>query len=149
MSIFGVNKGRGPVPPAPNANNQRQVNIPAPNSVFQSATWGTNYAGQGERVALNIKLKRPPVRTTAKAEFFVNIPGAFPQSFDVPITFAISGLNATGYWITKMPLNKSAYITFRVWVDNQSVDSDQLRIANDPVAQAMKRINSDGFDRRD
>lgn len=148
MSIFGVNKGRGPVPPAQNANNQRQVNVPGPNSVIKSATWGTKYAGLGERVALNIKLNKPPVRTTAKAEFLINIPGAFPQSFDVPITFTINGLVATGYWITKMPLNKAAYITFRVWVDGQSVDSDQLRITNDPVAQMMMRINSDGFDRR-
>lgn len=146
MSDFRIKNGRGPVPAAPATTNQQQIKITNPNSTIRSATWGSKYAGPGERVTLNIKLGKPPVRSTAKAEIFINVPGSLPRHIESPVTFPINGFTGTGSWIAKVPPVPTAYYTFRVWVDGQSQMSDELRVANDPVAVKMRKLNSDGWD---
>ncbi len=150
MPIIGRSGGnRFPVPTAPNANNSKIQKVPTQSSIIRSVSWGRDQAGINDDVSIHISLNRPALKAIATVEIFFNGSGGKPHPFDNPITFQIAGTEATGHWRTKAPrMNNwtAGYFTFRVWVDGQMMMSGPLRLTDNPVARAVQRINTDGFD---
>lgn len=150
MPIIGrPGANRIPVPTVQNANNSEIQKGSTQTSIIKSVRWGRDQAGINDDVAIHISLNRPPLRATATIEIFFNGSGGKPHPFDSPITIQLTSIEATGYWRTKAPrMNNwtAGYFTFRVWVDGQMMTSGPLRLTDNPVARAMRRISTDGFD---
>lgn len=148
--LGGIGGGRRPVPNAPTADNRKLEKARTQSSIIRSAKWGRDRAGINDSVSMIITLNKAPQNSNARVEVIYNAPGKPPHGFDNPITIPISGMAATGYWRTKAPKMNNwtrGYFTFRVWVDGQMATSEALMLTDDPVARAVQRINSDGFDR--
>lgn len=148
--IGGIGGGRRPVPKSPTADNRKVEKSQGVSSVIKSAKWGRNRAGINDTVSINVALNKLAMNANAKIEIFFHSAGAKPHPFDTPISIKVSGLNATGNWQTKAPKMQNwtnGHFTFRVWVDGETMTSDELRLTNDPVARVVRRISTDGFDR--
>ena len=148
--LGGIGRGRGPVPPAQNAQN-RELQKPATSgSIIRSAKWGRTQAKLNETVPVHVFLSKSPLNPNAVVEVYFNTPGAQPELVEGPIAIRINGMTGIGNWHTKnskaKDLSKGVF-TFRVTVDRQSATSDALTLMSDAMARMLNRINTDGFDR--
>ncbi len=148
--LGGIGRGRGPVPPAPNAQNRELQKPATPNSLIKSAKWGRNQAALGEVVPIHVLLHKPPVNPNAVVDIYFNTPGLQPELVEQPISLRVSGMTGIGNWYVKnmkaKDLSKGVF-TFRVTIDRQSVMSDALTVLTDAMAKALRRMSTDGFDR--
>ena len=145
----GIGRGSSPVPKSPTADNRQLQNGKAVNSIIKSAKWGQNRAGLGDPVSIKVELAKPPGEANAAVEVFFNASPSQAHPFDQPIMIPVKGMSANGTWQTKAPKIKEwtkGYFTFRVRIDNQTMVSDALKLTEDPVARAVRRISTDGFD---
>lgn len=152
MSFFGngVGRGRGPVPGAPNAQNRKLNKPTAINPVIKSARWGKNRAGLHEPVAINVMLQKPAMNRNANVEIFFNFPDGRSEQVGQVLLIPVAGMAANGMWRTSAPRSgdfKRGYYSFVVTIDNQAAESDDLTLSNDPVANYVRRLSTDGFDR--
>jgi len=148
--LGGIGRGRGPVPPAPNAQNRELQNPVTSTSLIKSAKWGRNQANLNEVVPIQVLLTKPPVNPNAAIEIYFNAPGSKPELVEGPTTLRVNGMTGIGNWHTKNSKGKDlskGVFTFRVTIDRQSVVSDGLTLMSDAMARMLRRINTDGFDR--
>lgn len=148
--LGGIGRGRGPVTHAPTADNRKLERADGLSSLIKSAKWERSHAGLNDNVKLIIVLNKQAISKNASVEVFFNGSGLQSHPFDNPLSIPVTGTTFTGTWRTKAPKIKnwtSGHFTFRVKLDGQMLTSDALRLTDDPVARAVRRINSDGFDR--
>lgn len=148
--LGGIGRGRGPVPPAPNAQNRELQKPATPNTLIKSAKWGRSRAALSEVVPIQILLHKPPVNPNAAIEIYFNAPGQQPELVEQLVTLRVSGMTGIGNWHVKnmkaKDLSKGVF-TFRVTIDRQSVMSDALTVLTDAMAKTLRRLSTDGFDR--
>ena len=148
--LGGIGRGRGPVPPASNAQNRDLQNPPVSSSTIRSAKWGRMEARLNEIVPIHVFLNRACINPKAAVEIYFNPNGLQPEKVEGPIALRINGMTGIGSWHTKNTKGKDlsrGVFTFRVTVDRQTVTSDALTLRNDSMARILNRINTDGFDR--
>lgn len=148
--LGGIGGGRGPVPPAPNAQNRDLQEPPTSSSIIKSAKWGRNQTlPKSGPVPMQVLLNRSPINPTAVIEVYFHQQGTQPVKVGNPISTRVMGLTLISQWGVTLPTGRdpfSGYFTFRVKIDNQTVRSDELRVTNDPVVRAVHRNNTDGWD---
>lgn len=152
MTIVGGPRRGGwtPVPQAQTANNQRLQQVPG-NSNITSAAWGRPQAPEGEPVTFQVQLKKPAfMGGSATIEIFFHAPDRRVYRFDNPITVPVRGVSVSGTWASKVPADmdwRRGHFTFQAKVDGEVKTSNELRLIDDPVRAAVRRLQSDGFDR--